>query len=241
MCSAGDFENKSWPWNETVNGLDLRGNFQLTPKIDKMNTTMTKISYGLIDNLDIYVKLGIARPETKIIVDGAATWTGGGPTNVHAIGRYKADTSLAYGAGIKGTLPLRYGLFVGCDAQYVQHKHGYGATLYGAYGGGGQQGEFYREWTGHYLIREWHVAPYVGQKITNLIPHTNFIPYVGMKYSDFRERGKDFFNRTESYRADDYIGFFGGLDCEVFDNLTLNIEGRVFDEPALLAALEYRF
>jgi len=210
-------------------------------EIDKMYRTMAKASYGLLDNLDVYVRLGTADPDYEEKANG--TWTdsaGVAPLDkgtFAATAKYKGDTAFAYGFGMKGTYDLKNDWLVGCDVQYLRHKNDYkaSATLVVYDDAGTNIGEDIEEWKGEMTLYEWHVAPYIAKKLGN------FVPYLGVRYSDARLNAKDEGGDKAKVKADDNVGVFVGTDYKLGDSWKLNLEGRFIDETAMSVGATYRF
>ncbi len=206
--------------------LDPGETVETKPEISSMCRTMVKTSYGLLENLDIYVKLGTTDFKGKM----PWTWTESGDSETGLM-RVKGDSAFAYGFGLKGAYNLENDWIVGCDVQYLRHKNDYkGVDL-------GDWGE--ESFKGNVIFREWQVAPYVAKKIGN------FVPYLGVKYSDLRTKFKVIWEDDEvetwKMKADNNIGIFLGTDYKFTDNWKLNVEGRFVDETAMNVACVYRF
>ncbi|MEK7574558.1 MAG: hypothetical protein AAB514_03455, partial [Patescibacteria group bacterium] len=84
-------------------GLEGLGN---EIEIKNISRTMAKISYGLLDNLDIYTKLGTADAKVK------------GPGFIA-----KTNNALAWAIGAKGTYELTEDWFLGANVEYLRHRH----------------------------------------------------------------------------------------------------------------------
>ena len=210
---------------------------KMSSKIDKMNRTMVKTSYGLLDNLDVYVKLGNAKPEgsgsySGTWVDGVHTGTCDGTSDIDG------DNAFAYAAGFKVNSKLGNGWLVGLDAQYLRHKNDYDAskTIHAYDDLGALVDTRTGSWTGELTLDEWHVAPYVAKKVGN------FTTYLGVKYSDmkidFESEGDD---EKLELDADDNVGVFVGASYKLKEAWSFNIEGRFVDETAMSFAVTYRF
>jgi hypothetical protein len=189
-------------------------------KIDKLNRTMLKTSYGVFDNLDVYIRLGVAtngKGEDKEYVSGV----------YDGMDSYKYKNAFAYGFGLKGTHPLKDGWLIGMDLQYLRHKNSSTETWTDAAGNADTT-------SGRATIQEWQVAPYAAKKLGN------FIPYLGCKYSDLRVNYKepDFW---EKYKADDNVGVFVGTDYKIGNHWKVNLEGRFVDETAMSFGATYKF
>lgn len=181
-------------------------------EVDQIYRSMAKISYGLLDNLDVYVKLGTADAKIK----SPATY---GPQ----YGIYGAKTSNAFvwGLGIKGTYEFAAWL-LGTDIQYLRHRHSTNFSFNDS------------DWDGKLLFQEWQVAPYLAKRLGN------FIPYLGVKYSDLRVTHKDE-DDTIKFKADDNFGVFVGSGYKINDRLSLNGEVRFVDETAISFGCTYKF
>lgn len=228
-----EMQGKDWMFRDVVNGLALTAPVHVQPEIKKMDRFLVKGSYGICDFLDAFIKIGEASFTTKCVVNGPATWLGGGPTWTTSEGTYKAYPAPVYAGGLLFAVPIFNNFLFGCNAQYLAHFNSYEAELTGEYSGGGQSGSYRRQWNNEMLIQEWHVAPYVALKIKDPVPHLSLIPYVGMRYSDFAEFSTDYLGGRENYYADTNIGLFTGINIKVCDRLVLKCEGRFFDETAL--------
>jgi outer membrane protein W len=189
-------------------------------EIDRMYRTMVKASYGVLDNLDVYAKLGTADFKmTGVFTAPGEEW--------HHV--EKGRNAFAYGVGAKGTYNLNDNWLIGIDLQYLGHKNKYKASGYNALNPAQTE-----SWEGKATFREWQVAPYIAKKIGN------FVPYLGVKYSDLRIKDK-----TEDgwmkLKADDNVGVFLGTDYKLAENWKLNLEGRFVDETAMSLAATYKF
>jgi len=221
-------------------------------EIDEMYRNMVKISYGVLDNLDIYVKLGTADLELKQTYTESgsipdAEWAG---VLEKGTSKMNADTAFAYGIGAKGTLPLSETLFLGCDIQYIRHKNDFTEKdswteySYDDEGNLTSEEEYSADYTGDLTFQEWQVAPYVAAKLGN------FVPYLGVKYSGAVTKIKyasvsgdddDYPEDNVKDRADDHVGVFVGTDFKITENWKLNVEGRFVDETAVSMGLNYKF
>lgn len=215
--------------------------WKIKTEVDKMYRTMVEASYGLLDNLDVYVRLGTAKPDYKEKVDGTWTDSAGVPPEdkgtFTGTAKYKGDNAFAYGFGMKGTYDLKNDWLVGCDVQYLRHKNDYKASssLVVYDDNGAQIFEEAGEWKGKTTFYEWHVAPYVAKKLGN------FVPYLGVRYSDARLEDKDEWGTKTKIKADNNVGVFLGTDYKLGDSWKINLEGRFIDETAMSFGATYRF
>ena len=208
--------------------LEISGtSFTLAPNeeikdvaIDKMYRTMVKTSYGLSDDFDIYLKLGIADldAEENFYLDGECI----------AEGEHIGRNALAYGFGFKGKHDLENNYLIGVDLQWLRHKNKY-SHKWNIIGGIEETS------TGKATIEEYHIAPYVAKRIEN------YIPYIGVKYSDLKAKLKDNEGDQVELEADNNFGIFIGTDYQVALNWSLNFETRFIDETAISFGGAYRF
>ncbi|MCX5701358.1 MAG: outer membrane beta-barrel protein [Candidatus Omnitrophica bacterium] len=207
-------------------------------EIDNMYRTMVKASYGLFENLDIYVKLGTA--DFKATSKQSGTWDDGEDTGTwNASEEFNSNNALAYGFGMKGTYSLENDWIIGCEAQYLRHKHDK-MKMAGSMNVYDDVGDLIADesgtdsWEADTTIQEWQVAPYIAKKIGD------FIPYLGVKYSDLRANYKDEDGKLK-LKADDNFGVFVGTDYKIGENWKLNLEGRFVDETAMSVGATYKF
>jgi outer membrane protein W len=235
------FDRDGKSYTEVITDGTITENWPIKTEIDRMYRTMVKAGYGLLDNLDVYVRLGAANPDYKEKVNG--TWTDSAEVPPEDKGtftgrvNYKGDNAFAYGFGMKGAYPLENDWFLGCDVQYLRHKNDYKAsaslTVYDD--NGTQIYDEPGEWKGEITFYEWHIAPYVARKINN------FTPYLGIRYSDARLKDKDEDGDVSKVKADDNFGVFLGIDYKIDDSWMVNFETRFIDETALSFGGTYRF
>lgn len=89
-----------------------------------------------------------------------------------------------------------------------------------------------------YEFDEWQVALAVSYQIDQ------FIPYVGVKYSDATGDATATLNGQEykiDFEGDDNVGIFVGGDYLIDDSVMINVEGRFIDETALSLGATIRF
>jgi len=189
------------------------------------NNILGKVTCGIFDFLDVYLKLGAADYKLKgdvyvgdtraVTEDLSAKWT------------------FLYGGGAKLAHEVKYGWIIGLDAQYLtsDHELDFIATR--------SSGAVTTATYSTCRIQEWHAAPYLARKIAK------FTPYAGGRYSDLRlkQEGPDDPKRWDKlrFKADGNIGVFIGTDWSPAEHIKLNVEGRFIDETALSVSAEYRF
>ena len=195
-------------------------------KVVRGDDLMAKISYGLLDAMDVYIKLGTANyglkgdvflGDTKRVTENLLT-----------------GDSFIYGGGLKLNYQLNHGWIVGCDAQYLTQDHELDFRAVNLVSGAVSTAKYYDCW-----IQEWHAAPYVAKKIKD------FTLYVGGRYSDLLLIQK---NPNDPRRWDNLIfhahyniGVFTGIDWNFGNSFKLNVEGRFVDETAMSVCGTYRF
>jgi len=183
-----------------------------------------KAAYGLLDNLDVYVRLGAADYEVK-----GQIFTGSTPGDKL---KFDTDTDFAYGLGLKGTYPLKNDWLLGCDLQYRRSKHE--AEHKSTPVSGAEETTTYKS----FVQQEWHIAPYLARKIGS------FVPYLGVRYSDakleIKNPASSDFGEVEQ-EADDNVGVFLGTDYKMGETCSLNLEGRFIDETAMSAGISWKF
>ena len=186
--------------------------------------TMLQVGYGLFDFLEVYVKLGGAGFKFRSDIEDQF----GNPTGDVTV---HTKMGFAYGGGVKAAYEFKNGsvkgLLIGADAQYLTHRQRYNAMTLGDTGPGSDSGKV--------TLQEWQIGPFVGFRIKN------FLPYVGMKYSDVRLR---FRGESENmrFKADDHFGGFVGLTYDIIPSkLMLNVEGRFIDETGINCNVIYKF
>ncbi len=209
--------------DEDVKDADIEGGYQL----------MLKTSYGILDNLDVYVKLGWVDYKIDSIFQGTReTGTYSFPFVMNT------DSDFAYGLGVKGNYEFRPSWLIGYDLQYLRSKHDMYLTK-----------KRTTEPTGVFkstVMQEWHVAVSLAKKIKS------FLPYVGVRYSDARFKTKGIEDQLVwgadmawlydfKFKADNNVGVFLGTDYNITKNLSVNIEGRFIDETAMSLGATYKF
>ena len=207
-------------------------------KIQKLYRGSVKLSYGLTDNLDIYCRLGEA---------------GFNYSRVDMIGGYLAGVLPAWGSakikganaflwalGAKGSYNLARTWLLGWDAQYLTHTNFYKGNGYIANALFGPN-HMPISWNGKMTFNEWHFAPFLAKRIGY------FTPYVGGRYSYLQVYDKvrdntDYpLEQSRRYHSEDNFGAFCGLDLNLGNHLSMNVEGRFIDETAISFATAYKF
>lgn len=231
------------------NTHDLR----LKSEIDQMYRSFARVSYGLLDDLDVFIRLGIAQFDAKLQDGTFADPLGSGVMS--GSGKIKGKNVFAYGLGMKWVIPLEDDWLLGIDAQYLRHRNKSLSTMayeyeYTSEPFIGQGGALEISGIGKVSFYEWHVAPYIAIDLGEIIP------YLGVRYSDARIKdktsgeGEFIFGETHlategkaviNSKTKNNIGIFAGIDILVANNFLINIEGRYFDETAASIGLTYKF
>lgn len=240
-----------------LNVIGATGDTKNKSNIDSMSRPTVKLTYGVLDNLDLFVRLGEANFKNKIKGEQADSGTfdepisGNSGTYLGVIennGTFTGKSAFVWGLGAKGVYPLKNDWSLGMQAQYLTHRNSIKAKMTSKLTGtatvtagpdigdtvsyGSAEEEM--NWTAKLTVQEWQIAPYIAKKIGN------FIPYFGVKYSDMRGQYKDEDMKIK-FKADDNFGLFLGTDYKIGKNLSLNIEGRFIDETAMSFGATYRF
>jgi len=195
-------------------------------EIDAMNRTQAKISYGILENLDIYTTIGIADLKTE------ENWL----TAAAERGSIAADTKTGavWGLGLTGVIGPGDDWSMGADLQYLTHRNKYNKGRIDNQTSPGDSEDF----SGKMTVKEWQIAPYMAKKIGG------FTPYLGLRYSDMRINDKytaSSGDTQEKKEADDNVGIFIGTDYSITDNWKVNLEASFVDDTAISFGTSYRF
>lgn len=225
--------------------------------IDSMSRPMIKLSYGVLDNLDLFVRLGEANFKHKIKGEQVDTGTFDEPISgnsgtysgvIENRGTFTGKSAFVWGLGAKGVYPLKNDWSLGMQAQYLRHRNSIKCKMTQKETGtftvtagpdigdtaSYESAEEEMNWTAKTTVQEWQIAPYIAKKMGN------FIPYFGVKYSDLRGQYKEEDMKIK-FKADDNFGVFLGTDYKIGKNFSLNIEGRFIDETAMSVGCTYKF
>ncbi len=199
----------------------------------KANWYTAKLSYTLLDKIDLYTLLGA--------VDGEVSEKEG----VNDL-KYLPDTDFAWGLG---TTILLYenekGLGVGLDTRYRQSSPELQEIIL--------NGINYSVSNGEAKFKEWQIACAVSldlSKYTSQSESPRCIPYIGVKYSDVRTSAKGTIlgteYNTERIASKKKFGPFVGADfylgkTETGSEFGINLEGRFIDEQAVTVGINYKF
>jgi len=195
-------------------------------RIVKGYNTVSKISYGIFDAMDVYVKLGVANYDFKgdVYVGDAK----------RVDEKLSSNNSFLYGGGIKLAYELKDGWIIGGDAQYLTSDHELDFRATNVISGAVSTAKY-----ADCRLQEWQVAPYIAKRIAD------FTPYLGVRYSDFmmRQKNPNDPKRWDNlvFSADCNVGVFTGLDWNFGKSFKVNVEGRFLDETAISVGVTYRF
>lgn len=223
-------------------------------KITEMYRTSAKVSYGLLESLDVYLKLGTSQKQIRGSFSGSGVAILPPPTNTLAATiyngslKYSTENAFTYGGGVKLTHEFNEGWSIGVLGQYLREESNYKASRQYIQDLTGSPGIFsFEDWHGELTTQEWSIAPYLAKKIKN------FTPYVGFVYTILRMKDRarlptsiasssssateviDLSREGYTLKFDNKrsIGPFVGLNYKFNDRWSINIEGRFVDETAI--------
>ena len=238
--------NATWTESQTIK-----------PDLDNVIVNGLGGTYGLADNLDVFVRLGVSNGKLKggsyttTMTGTAADLTIAG-TSYGAIAvtetlditsKIKLKSGFNYAVGLKHTIPLSDGWIPGAGEGWIfgadalfrgfnnKFKADYSYTLSGDVSASDSSSE-----NGKGSMNEWQFAPYLAKEMGD------FVPYFGVKYSDVRIKTK-MGGEKETYEADKNVGVFLGTDFtpDESENFALNLEVRFIDEMAMAFSASYKF
>jgi len=195
-------------------------------RIDRGYNVVGKVSYGIFNSMDIYVKLGVANYDFKgdVFVEDTRKIDE----------KLSARNAFLYGGGFKLAYELKDNWIIACDGQYLASSHELDFRATNLFTEAVSIAKY-----ADCRLQEWQVAPYLAKKIAD------FTPYLGVRYSDFRmcQKNPDSLLRWDNlvFGADRNIGVFTGMDWDLGKSFKLNVEGRFIDETALSIGAAYRF
>lgn len=185
-----------------------------------------KISYTIMDGVDIYALLGS-------MSDGQVTEKVGANTY-----KYFFDTDFAWGLGASAVIhKFDNGVIVTTDGKYRSAEVGMtdidiNGTKYGLSSISNITGTF----------EEWQIALGIAKEFGEKV---KFIPYAGVKYSDVNVKAQGTILGTTYNTGDtsskDIIGGYVGTEVAFTDNISIYAEGRFIDETAISFGAAYKF
>ena len=209
-----------------------------------------KIGYGLLDNLDIYAKLGMVKGS----VDNTLNYPG---ENLSYI--LEEDGGFSWVLGVKGILhEFLNGVRIGGSAEFGMRKNDVTGTV-DANGTkyGPEEFPIADDWfpgatSATYSAESestmWELALSISKQFEQ------FLPYAGVKYADRKIDVASTFTGLDgsgttvgsmeekyTFKPEDTIGIFVGTDYNVTENLTLNVEGKFVNETAIAFGASYKF
>jgi hypothetical protein len=169
----------------------------------------TKIILTVINKFDVYGIFGKAE-------------------NLESADSIKPKDKLTWGAGI--SVPIyewkNYGIKFFADGKYrAVNNIDYNSNSQSPniYDGGSLSSKFLVNW------QEWQVALGAAKKFKY------FMPYLGVKYSDFREFSGDMTNRSSNI-----VGIFIGCAITPLKSFSIDLQGRFIDETAFSVKATYK-
>ncbi len=203
-------------------GLNLASGEEVeNAKIEHLYRVMAKYNFGFWENLDMYVKLGVAN-------------FGAGYDVTNNLGKKTRDYTMdgkanfTFTVGTKGTYEFTKTWLLGADAQFGRYSSK-DDTICENLTTGVETTTLQKP-----TILQWHFACYLAKEFKNLMP------YVGARYSDLKMTVK---SETVCYKmkAKNKVGVFVGLGYEIGDHWRFNVEGGFIDETAISLSGAYRF
>jgi len=176
-------------------------------------------SYGLTDKVELTVRLGGANLDLVDKVDGV---TAGEST-------FDGSSQFAWGVGLSGILYDAGTWNIAGTANYLAHSS-HDGPITGAVPNttSSNQDVDYREWQ-------------IGLQIQG--KYDQFLPYLGVKYSDARVDYNKFYGRTNiaDDESDKNVGVYVGAGFELTPQWSGYIEGRFVDETSFGGGIRYTF
>ncbi len=202
-----------------------------TGVVNERNVFAGQITYGIIDELDIYLKLGTSdlKVDTKWS-DGSRTKLDYGDSNV-------------YGIGIKYIYTYENNFFIGGDLQFAVTEGGAVEKIRE------NSIEAIITKNGAADLSEYQLSFFCGQKYS-LFKGINATPYAGILFNgiDFEADEVQYTTWPWSYsissfelEQDDNFGIMFGSDIEINNKLFFSVEARFFAEQAISGAFSYKF
>ena len=197
---------------------------------EKINRTMVKGSYGLLEGLDIYALVGTSDFNSNL------NWTVSNPGNTFS-GKIEpeGDYGFTYGFGMKAKKEFETDWILGCDVCYFRHENDFDGTNSWNI----NNVPYTESVSGSATFGEWDVAPYVAKRMGD------FVPYLGVKYSDVKTKYNLEWEEGDSdickFSSENNVGMFLGTDWELNDTWSLNLEGEFINEKAVSFALVGKF
>lgn len=209
-----------------------------TDKVKPMDQNHLKISYIKIEEIQPYVKLGMAKLKEKM-----------GNVNVVGLGRRNIDLeyerAFSYGGGVNGKIDLMENWFIGYDGQYLRSEHKLDKVKH--------SGETASSKTGKIRLQEWRASLSLGKELNlGVIGEMplKLAPYIGGHYSDLELKiirnmqyvvSEGTIGIIGENKAKDKWGAFSGLNLNLGDDWRLNLEGRFLNETTFTGSIGFKF
>ena len=206
-------------------------------EIDESKSVLTKLSYDFNENYSLYAKLGTADLESKLIMTSAGD---------NAPYTLDYDFGFAWGVGGKASYPIgESGLRAILDIQYVSWESSLDSMKVNNVSASSVSasdvsvsdlslsGILAKEWT---LGNGRALTPYLGAKFSKVNVDYGTATHAGVVVGS-----TTFLGFVGDANSDDNVGIVTGVEYEITDSLSLNVEGRFIDETAATASLKYSF
>ncbi|MFH1460774.1 MAG: autotransporter outer membrane beta-barrel domain-containing protein [Candidatus Omnitrophota bacterium] len=182
-----------------------------------------KLSYGVLENLNIYLKGGFSEKEIK------TTWADASKTDL------EVNNGTFFGIGGKYAYWFDQDYLVAIDAQYIQHPDKSVDTVR-------ENGITASAITSAGDIKYYEFkAAFIFGKNFELSPDLNLLPYLGLSYDKFNLRtdtinysvsGNGYTLSPMDLDEEKNLGFILGSDLKISENVKFNVEGRFSSETA---------
>lgn len=229
--------------SSSTSSVHFTGQPESKTKFKSINREMVKVSYGLLDSLDVYAMVGTAQGKIQKDISGTIDWVDGLVTGKAALDgnmSYKLKNALAYGFGAKFVKDISHGFLIGLNGQFLTHKNSYNASASATYRDLGGKGTLSSStsWNGKLTTQEIEGAAYIGKKIGR------FTPYGGVKYNNLSLEDRTGYGDREKVKAKKQFAPFVGGDIKVSKNFKLYSEVTFIGDkskPAFVVGGTYRF
>jgi hypothetical protein len=222
---------------ELIFDRDLGVDAASSAEISSAEWYMGKISTVLFDRVEPYFKIGLAHMKARWKESGAEV-------------KLESDSNLAWGVGTKVLIyEFQAPAFKILGDGYYRQADLDAETGY--YDGSkvnidsGKSRFFMREWQVA-LIAATEIDISEGRRGDEVLGVTSIVPYAGMSYSDVSGRLRlswtsGSYNNPGKIDASDNLGLFAGLELLGPNSVSINLEGRFFNEAAFTGGIEVLF
>jgi opacity protein-like surface antigen len=223
-----EMNDSSMAWRDSINmdggSLEFNGNAELKTEINQMDREMLKVTYGLLERLDLYGIVGMAGGKAEQTMSGLLDWSGFGETgkaNIEGKADINFKRNFAYGAGIRGVINLPKEFLLGADFQWIFHKNNYSgnATVTYTESTSGETASTSGSFSGKAKFTEPQGSVYLAKRIGH------FVPYAGGKYNKLNVKSKADEGETEKFKSNDNFGPVVGLGVNIGEHFSIALEG----------------